>query len=269
MGKKVTIANQRTSDLVDFSYFYPMKEVQELFDFLQNHLRIKSIGEELLVFTLENYRQEMADRNFQTAVIQTSEGLLKFDLGDQQPTPISPEEVFLPVTPLFEAFPYIARNRRAFIGSQSKITHIATRSDLDKIPVRLGLFGLISVLESVLKEIVRSSIPQWEESLSEERLKSARTLYQLKTSRSEEIDLIQCLQLGDLGSIFSKNKRYKLFDASISRNVYNDKVKNIGKLRDALAHSQNILPYDWEDMAVMIAFIKQILTNKQLLPPKQ
>lgn len=248
---------------MNFSYFYTMKEVQELFDFLQNHLRVKSIGEELVLFTSENYKQVMAHHNFQTAVITTPEGLMKFDLGNQQPTPISPEEVFPPETPLFEAFPHIARNRRVFIGIESKVTHIATRSDLDKIPIRLGLFGLISVLESVLREIVRSSLPEWEESLSEERLDSARTLYQLKTARSEEIDLIQCLQLGDLGSIFSKNKRYKIFGPSVSRKIYDDRIRNIGKLRDALAHSQDILPFDWEEIATMVGFIRQILQNNQ------
>ncbi|WP_158858947.1 hypothetical protein [Lunatibacter salilacus] len=240
-----------------------MKEVQELFDFLQNHLRVKSIAEELLLFKMENYRQEMADRNFQTAVIQTPEGLLKIDLGDTKPTRISPDEIFSPDIPLFEVFPFIASNRRVFIGIDSNISHIATRSDLDKIPVRLGLFGLISVLESVIKELVRTSLPQWEESLSKERLDSARKLYQLKTSRSEEIDLIQCLQLGDLGSIFSKSKRYKLFDPSLSRKSFDDKIRNIGKLRDALAHSQDILPFDWSEISMMIGFIRDILKNKQ------
>ncbi|HSI74925.1 MAG TPA: hypothetical protein VK957_03485 [Lunatimonas sp.] len=240
-----------------------MKEVQELFDFLQNHLRVKSIAEELLLFTMENYKQEMADHNFQTAVIKTPEGLFKVDLGDTKPTRITPEEIFSPDIPLFRAFPFIARNRRAFIGINSKITHIATRSDLDKIPVRLGLFGLISVLESVLREIVRSSLPQWEESLSEERLDSARKLYELKTARSEEIDLIQCLQLGDLGSIFSKNKRYKIFGPSLSRNIYDDRIRNIGKLRDSLAHSQDILPFDWKEISIMIDFINLILEKEQ------
>lgn len=239
-----------------------MKEVHELFDFLQNHLRIKSIAEELILFTYENYRQEMVDRSFQTAVIQAQKGLMKFDLGDKNLSPISPDEVFSPDIPLFEVFPFIACNRRAFIGVGSTITHIATRSDLDKIPVRLGLFGLISVLESVLKEIVRKSLPHWEESLSRERLDSARKLYELKIARSEEIDLIQCLQLGDLGSIFSKNKRYKLFGPSLSRNVYDDRVRSIGKLRDALAHSQDILPFDWEEISAMIDFIRDILKKK-------
>lgn len=240
-----------------------MKEVQSLFDFFQNHLHLKSIAEELVLFSPENFRQEMRIRRFQTAVIQTPTALLKFDLEDECPTPIDFDEVFSPDRPLFEAFPHIAQKRRVFIGTTTKISHIATRSDLDKIPVRLGLFGLISVLESVLREIVRSSIPQWEESLSAERLEAAGKLYQLKTARSEEIDMVQCLQLGDLGSIFSKNQRFKRFGATLSRKVYDDRIRNTGKLRDALAHSQDILPFDWQEIAEMIGFIRDILENEQ------
>jgi hypothetical protein len=239
-----------------------MKEVQALFDFFQNHLHLDAIAEEILLFTAENYKEEMERRNFQTAVIQTQTEVLKFDLPDQHPTPITADQVLSPNTPLFQAFPIIARKRRVFIGTPQHITHIATRSDLDKIPVRLGLFGLISVLESVLRDKVRSSIPEWEESLSVDRLDAARKLYQLKTARAEEIDLIQCLQLGDLGSIFSKSQRFKRFGTSLSRKVYDDRIRNIGKLRDALAHSQNILPFDWVEIAEMIGFIRQFLIGK-------
>jgi hypothetical protein len=125
--------------------------------------------------------------------------------------------------------------------------------------VRLGLFGLVSVLESVMREMVRISIEDWEESLSEERLEAARKLYQLKTARAEEIDLIQCLQLADLGAIFSKEQRFRRFGKSLSRKAYDDKIRRIGKLRDALAHSQEILPFDWEEIADVIAFIRHML----------
>lgn len=121
------------------------------------------------------------------------------------------------------------------------------------------MFGLISVLESVLREIIRRSIPEWEESLSKERLEAAQKLYELKIARSEDIDLIQCLQLGDLGSVFSKNQRFKRFGPSLSRKVYDDRIRNIGKLRDALAHSQDILPFAWEEIADLIGFIRNVL----------
>lgn len=233
--------------------------MRSLFDFFENHLQLKSIAEEVLLFTLENYRQEMERYRFQTAVIQTAGEFLKFDFQDLEPGPIDKEEVLHPDMPLFQAFPHIAKKRRVFIGATSEITHIATRSDLDKIPVRLGMFGLISVLESVLREIIRRSIPEWEESLSKERLEAAQKLYELKIARSEDIDLIQCLQLGDLGSVFSKNQRFKRFGPSLSRKVYDDRIRNIGKLRDALAHSQDILPFAWEEIADLIGFIRNVL----------
>nr|MBI1230002.1 hypothetical protein [Cytophagales bacterium] len=238
-----------------------MKEVQSLFDFFQHHLPLKSIAEEIKVFTLENYKDEMLRLRFQTAIIQAPEGLMKFDSEDEQPGSIAPDEVFPAEMPLFQAFPQIVRMRRVFIGTTNSVSHVATRSDLDKLPVRLGLFGLVSVLESVMREMVRISIDDWEESLSEERLEAARKLYQLKTARAEEIDLIQCLQLADLGSIFSKEQRFRRFGKSLSRKAYDDKIRRIGKLRDSLAHSQEILPFDWEEIADVTAFIRHMLKH--------
>lgn len=238
-----------------------MSVTQELLHFFENHLHVKTISEKVMLFSKESYLQEMAHRNFETAVIKTRTGLLKFDKGDQKPTTIPEEDILPSDFPLFEAFRKLAYKRRYFITTSSKVTHIVTQSDLDKIPVRLGLFGIISVFETYLKDLVRNSLPQWEESLSKERLHAARKLYELKASRSEEIDLVQCLQFVDLGSIFSKKKRYKKFDPSLTRQDYDDMLRNIGKLRDALAHSQAVLPFTWQEIDKMLTFMHSIIQN--------
>lgn len=236
-----------------------MNEVQELFDFFKNHLPVRAIAEELVVFKPETYLSEMANRNFQTAVVATPAGLMKFDVGDDRPIEIPGDAVFSLQTPLFQVFPNIAEKRRVFLRSGGRVTHIATRSDLDKIPVRLALFGFVSVLETVLKEMVRTFVPKWEQSLSSERLAAARKLYRMKRSRSEEIDLVQCLHLADLGSVFSKEKRYRIFGNHLSRKAFDDTIRDVGKLRDALAHSQDMLPFEWREISELISFILRVL----------
>jgi len=236
-----------------------MNEVHELFDFFKNHLPVRAIAEELVVFQPDAYLSEMGNRNFQTAVVATPVGLMKFDVGDDRLMEIPADEVFPLQAPLLAVFPHIAEKRRVFLRSGGRVSHIATRSDLDKIPVRLALFGFVSVLETVLKEMVRTLVPEWERSLSTERLAAARKLYRLKRSRSEEIDLAQCLHLADLGSIFSKDKRYKLFGSQLSRKAFDDRIRDVGKLRDALAHSQDVLPFEWEEIPDLTAFIFQVL----------
>ncbi|EON77676.1 hypothetical protein ADIS_1895 [Lunatimonas lonarensis] len=236
-----------------------MNEVHELFDFFKNHLPVRAIAEELVVFKPETYLSEMANHNFQTAVVAIPAGLMKFDVGDDRLVEIPVDAVFSLQAPLLQVFPHIAAKRRVFLRSGGRVTHIATRSDLDKIPVRLALFGFVSVLETVLKEMVRSLVPEWEKSLSRERLAAARKLYRMKRSRSEEIDVVHCLHLADLGSVFSKEKRYKLFGDQLSRKVFDDRMRDVGKLRDALAHSQDVLPFDWEEIPALLAFILLVM----------
>jgi hypothetical protein len=114
-------------------------------------------------------------------------------------------------------------------------------------------------LETHLKELIRKYLPHWEQSISENRLNSARSLYEWKKGRKEEIDLVQCLQFGDLGSIFSKNKRFKKFDPEYSRDRFVKMMNDIGQLRDALAHSQGNLGFSWEEIDHIIRFIRIII----------
>ena len=71
--------------------------------------------------------------------------------------------------------------------------------------------------------------------------------------------MVQCLQFGDLGSIFSKNQRFKKFDDSYSRDRFVKMMNDVGQLRDALAHSQGNLGFTWEEIDHIIWFIRIII----------
>lgn len=242
----------------------PKKEVSPtnhlpLFDLFDRYVPVLCIAEKTHPFPATSFREEMARRNFQTVLVQMPGGLRKFDSGDSSPSPIGAEDLLHEHTPLIRAFERLLDRRRFFIETAGKISHIVTRSDLDKIPMRLVVIGYISVWETFLRDRVKSEVPGWQQSLSAERLASAEALYQLKKSRNEEIDLIQCLQLADLGSIFSKDKRYKKLMPGASREQYDAMVRNIGKLRDALAHSQPRLPFSWEEIDVQLRFMRKAI----------
>lgn len=239
-----------------------MSVQNHLLHLFENYIPVMSIAEKLLVFQPHNYLQEMRKRNFQTAVIATDQALLKFDEGDPCPTLITNDDLLSADTPLMQAFEALLLKRRFFIQNGKDVDHIVTRSDLDKIPMKLALFGLVSVLETKFRELVKKEVPDWEHNLSKERLSAARELFQLKTARNEEIDLLQCLQLADLGSIFSKKQRFKKFDPNLSRDQFDDMLRKLGKLRDALAHSQQILPFPWPEIQEIILFIRKVIDSK-------
>ncbi|MCL6260086.1 hypothetical protein M3O96_13375 [Aquiflexum sp. TKW24L] len=239
-----------------------MKSIDRLRLLFEEQINVMTIAENLMIFDQGNYREEMEKRNFQSAVVDVDGVLMKFDIGDELPIPIPEEDIMPSETPLLIAFRMLIGKRRYFIEEDGRVAHIVTRTDLDKIPLRLGFFGLISLLETHLKELIRKQLPHWEQSISENRLNSARSLYEWKKGRKEEIDLVQCLQFGDLGSIFSKNQRFKKFDPEYSRDRFVKMMNEIGQLRDALAHSQGNLGFSWEEIDHIIRFIRIIIDEE-------
>ncbi|WP_114748397.1 hypothetical protein [Pleomorphovibrio marinus] len=236
-----------------------MQKIQELLNLFEKHLTVMAIAEELFIFSKETFREEMEKRRYETAVLEDSGQLLKFDKGDEFPMPIATNDTLPAHTSLFETYERLLQKRRFFILSPNGITHIVTRSDLDKIPLRLGVFGLVSVFETFLKEKVRKEVKDWEISLTTERLKLAKRLLEEKILRKEDIDLVQCLQLGDLRTIFSKEKRYRSLIKELKRDKYDKTLKAIVRLRDALAHAQPALPYSWDEIYELVVFMKKIM----------
>lgn len=236
-----------------------MKSLERLQLLFEEQINVLPIAETILVFDQRNYREEMEKRNFQTALLNVDGVLMKFDIGDESPIPIPQEDIMPSETPLLVAFRMLIEKRRYFIEEDGEIAYIVTNTDLDKIPLRIGFFGLISILETHLKELIRKYIPNWKDSISEKRFLSASSLYEWKKSREEEIDLVQCLQFGDLGSIFSKNQRFKKFDPEYSRDRFVKMMNDIGQLRDALAHSQGNLGFSWEEIDRIIRFTRVII----------
>lgn len=240
-----------------------MNSLDRLRLLFEEQINVLPIAENLVIFEKDNFKEEMERRNFHSAVVNVDSVMMKYDEGDDVLKPISQEDLMEANTPLLKAFRMLIAQRRFFIKDEDgNLSYIVTRTDLDKIPLRIGFFGLISLLETHLKDMIRKQLPHWEESLTENRLSQARSLYEWKKARKEEIDLVQCLQFGDLGSIFSKNQRFKKFDASLSRERFVQTMNNIGKLRDALAHSQSYLGFSWSEIDQMIVFIRSIIDRE-------
>ncbi|WP_194976055.1 CBS domain-containing protein [Aquiflexum lacus] len=240
-----------------------MNAIDRLRLLFEEQINVLPIAENLVIFEKENFKEEMERRNFHSAVVDVEGVMMKYDEGDDVLKPISQEDLMEANTPLLKAFRMLISQRRFFIKDEDgKLSYIVTRTDLDKIPLRIGFFGLISLLETHLKDMIRKQLPHWEESLTENRLSQARSLYEWKQARKEEIDLVQCLQFGDLGSIFSKNQRFKKFDPSLSRDRFVQTMNNIGQLRDALAHSQSHLGFSWDEIDQMIGFIRSIIDRE-------
>ena len=101
--------------------------------------------------------------------------------------PLTNSEVISDSTPVLEVFESLSRLEHIFIKRHREISHIVSRADLDTIPVRIWMYGMISLFEIEVKEKINIIVPDWKKCLSAGRIEIAEKLYSLKTNKNEEI----------------------------------------------------------------------------------
>lgn len=137
---------------------------------------------------------------------------------------------------------------RLFVTTFGRVGGIVTRTDLQKAPVRMWLFGMITIIEMGLARLIQSAFPgeAWREYLSEGRIQKAEALLAERRRRNQDLDLIDCLQFSDKGQIVLKNRPLREKAGFVSRSRGEETVKRLEGLRNNLAHSQDIITCDWE-----------------------
>jgi len=125
----------------------------------------------------------------------------------------------------------------------------------------LWLFGLVSLLEMQLLRVVRERYPadSWTALLTEERLTGARNVFDERRRRNEENDLSDCLQLGDKAAIFLKDVDLFALSGFPSKRSLEAFFKDVGMLRNALAHANDILHGRWPDLAELVNQLEALL----------
>ena len=181
----------------------------------------------------------------------------------------STDEIISDSTSLITVFEVLEKKERIFVIEKNKITRIITRSDLEKTPVRLWLFGLISLLEMQLKDQIRITYPnqEWKEYLTLNKINYAESRFEQRKNINQELDIIECLQIVDLKNIVFKSEilKTKLFEPSdIKRNRV--QFQKINKLRNIVAHSQNINgEFSWQQIFGLTNQIISIITRLEAL----
>ena len=158
----------------------------------------------------------------------------------QQIKTFHPSELVADSTPLIDVLPLLLKRPRLFVLKSNRVGEIVTRADLQKAPVRMLIFGLISLLEMNLLKLIREHYPEdsWEDLLSRARVQQARKVFEGRRERNEEIDLVDCLQLADKRTIILKNERLRTSLILGTRTAGEERLKRIEELRDRLVHAQ-------------------------------
>ena len=134
-----------------------------------------------------------------------------------------------------------------FVRSFGQVSGIIRRDDLQKPPMRMWLFGLVTITELRVTRLIGELCPQeaWQRHLSPGRLQKAYDLQHERRRRGQHPGLLDCLQFADKGKIVARDEALRQRTRFGSHREVEDFVKALQDLRNNLAHSQD-LSRDWD-----------------------
>ncbi|MFO7853450.1 MAG: hypothetical protein R6X28_13480 [Bacteroidales bacterium] len=227
-----------------------------------NQISVLNIAVPTAPLDLQSAKKECDENNYDVHLVQEIEfeDLQVFIRKKNSIRPIHDSEVISESTPILEVLEVLCEKEQIFVKVKRNITHLVTRSDLDTIPVRIWLYGMISLFEIELKEAINNFGIEWQNLLSENRINKTTELFELKIKNNEEIDLLGCTMLADIGTIISKSwgNFITFFPPELSKNNIITSFNKINQLRDALAHGQK-LQMDWSKVYHLAKLISYTL----------
>jgi hypothetical protein len=158
------------------------------------------------------------------------------------------KQVVLNTTPLAEVILGLKDSPRLFVSVFGQVGGIATKTDLQKPPVRMWLFGMVTLIEMRMTHMIEvAAVDQdWKQYLSASRVQKADDLQTERNRRNQSVRLIDCLQFSDKCQIIARNEELRAQTRYTSRRQVEDAGKKLERLRNNLAHAQDIIATDWE-----------------------
>ncbi len=175
--------------------------------------------------------------------------------------PFDERQVILDSSTLAELVPRLKEQRRLFVSILGRVGAIVSRSDLQKPPVRMWLFGMVTLIEIRFRRLIDQQYPegQWREFLSEGRVQKAELLLAERQRRQQELNLLDCLQLSDKAQIVARSAELRSMTRFASRRQVEEAGKMLEKLRNNLAHSQDIIAHDWDTIVSLSEQLDAVL----------
>ena len=257
--------------------------LHDLRDLFERSITVRDIAESLTSFDADHSTHEV--RNFMKEkgydVVGVREGgiiqgyVKQDDLSNDKISDhiiqIKPDEPLQETMSLVHAFKELRDRRWVFVSILGQVGGIVTRGDLQKAPVRMWLFGLVSLIEMQLLWCIRQSYPNesWVGLLPENRHKKAQGILTDRRNKNTEIDLADCLEFVDKNKLLLKTEFiWKQMPFSSKKEVERF-FRRLADLRNLLAHSQDIIGSNWPqnaDIALQAEEVLEKLENIEIEP---
>ncbi len=210
----------------------------------------------------QQVKQIMEAKGFDVVGIRTDGTVTAFleqqDLGQgncgDHAQAFDPSEVVLASMPLAELVLRLKEQPRLFVETLDQVGGVVSRDDMQKPPARMWLFGMVTLIEMRFSQMIERFCPgdEWKSFLSESRVRKAEELLAERTRRNQQLCLTDCLQFSDKTQIVARNQQLRALTRFESRRQIEEVSKQLEKLRNNLAHAQDIVSNDWE-MIVALA----------------
>lgn len=164
-------------------------------------------------------------------------------------------------SPVLEVLELLVGSPQVFIVIMGEVSGIITKGDLQKAPIRMWLFGVLSLLEMQFLRLIRASFSQdaLKEILSQERFAKAEEMLQQRKSRNEAIDLADCLQFCDKRTIVLGSDTLRHALGFSSKDEGEKLLKAFEQLRNELAHAQDIVSGSWPQLVTFAKKAEDLL----------
>lgn len=172
-----------------------------------------------------------------------------------------PAEKVKESTPLIDVLMRLRDSRRVYVFEDDRVIGIITRGDLQKAPVRMFLFGVITLLEMHLVRLIHVHWPNdaWKRHLKAERLEAAGKIHAERKARNEGVDLVDCLQLCDEIRLVLRVPGVEiLMRQRLGRSMRH--LSSLEPLRNRLAHGQDLVAgMTWANLIDLVKDATQLL----------
>ena len=187
------------------------------------------------------------------------------DLGDglcgDFANPFDEEPVLADTTPLVDVVLALKDSPYAFVRVLGEVGGIVTREDLQDPPVRMWLFGMITIIEMYYLRMIEQQLGDgsWRKYLSPARVAKAEELLEERRRRNQNPRLLDCLQFGDKAQIVVRDEALRKQAGFESRKRAEQAMKMVERLRNNLAHTQDIVSRDWDTIVVLAENIDRLI----------
>jgi hypothetical protein len=172
------------------------------------------------------------------------------------------EAVVLPDSaPLIDLVKAFSDSPWVLVRLLGAVNGLVTRNDLQDPPVRMWLFGMITVIEMGFLDLIkkRYSDESWKRYLSPARIAKAAELLEERHRRNQYSSLLDCLQFSDKRQIVVRDEVLRQRAGFASRRRGDEAIKNLERLRNNLAHSQDIVSSDWDTIVALVNNLEKVI----------